>query len=530
MCDNSASHWGPVLPGNMGLEWAGAREERVGTHWADEAAGRLAERGGEVVISTGISPSGPIHIGNMREVVTADAVRRALGDQGIESRLIYIADDFDNLRKVYPFLDPEVYKEQVGRPLSRIPGPAGDGRTYADHFLGPFLDSLQQLGIDAELVRLHQLYESGKMTPAIKLALENRDRIAGIIDGMTGRETPDHWSPFTPICNSCGRLTGARVTGFDCSAETVAYTCKCGDEGEVSMNGGGKLVWRVDWPAKWWVLGVNFEPFGKDHATRGGSYASGERICQEIFGWPPPMPLVYEWIRLGGVGDMSSSKGNVVTISEMLEILPPEVLRYLVIRRAPKKTISFDPGMPLLNLVNDFDDTEAAGTDQRAYQLSALGSVPAVGVPFKHVVTVVQIAGDGGDDAVIEILRRGGYDVGNVKGIRGRAAYARRWLETYAPEAVKFSLQPTLPEAAADLPAEAVTALHQLAGQLEPGLDAERIHQLLYDAAEAAGAQPKTVFRALYLALLGKERGPRAGWFLSTLDTDFLVKRLGELS
>lgn len=502
----------------------------MGKHWADESASRLVEQGGEVVISTGISPSGPIHIGNMREVVTADAVFRALKDQGLKAKFYYIADDFDNLRRVYPFLDPDVYEQHVGRPLSRIPGPADDGRSYADHFLEPFLASLERLGIDTELVRLHQLYESGRMTPMIKLALENRDRVAAIIDQMTGRETPDHWSPFTPICNICGRLTGTRVTGFDPSEETVAYTCRCGDVGEVSMNGGGKLAWRVDWPAKWRVLDVTFEPFGKDHATRGGSYATGERICKEIFGRPAPMPLVYEWIRLGGVGDMSSSKGNVVTISEMLEILPPEVLRYLVIRRAPKKTLSFDPGMPLLNLVNDFDDTEAAGTDERSYQLSVLGGVPPVGVPFKHVVTVVQIAGDRGDEAVIEILRRGGYDVENEEGIRGRAAYARNWLEAYAPEAVKFSLQSTLPESAADLPPEAMAALGLLADRLEPDLGAEQIHQLLYDAAQTAGAQPKVVFRALYLVLLDRERGPRAGWFLSTLDTDFLKKRLREAS
>jgi len=499
-------------------------------HWADEMAGRLKDRGGELVISTGISPSGPIHIGNMREVVTADAVNRALKDLGLDPTFYYIADDFDNLRKVYPFLDPRVYEQYVGQPLSRIPGPGGDGRSYADHFLTPFLESLRRLGIETEVVRLHELYESGRMTPAIKLALEYRDRVATIIDQMTNRESAADWSPFTPICNSCKRLTGTKVTGFDSGAETVDYCCACGDEGQVSMNGGGKLVWRVDWPAKWLVLGVTFEPFGKDHATRGGSYATGERICKEIFGTPPPMPLVYEWIRLGGVGDMSSSKGNVVTISEMLEILPPEVLRYLVIRRAPKKTISFDPSMPVLNLVNDFDDTEAAGTDERSYQLSALGSVPAVGVPFKHVVTVVQIAGERGDDAVLEILERGGYDVGNREGVLGRAAYARRWLETHAPEMVKFSLQDTLPEVARDIEPEAAAALGALAEQLKPGLSAEEIHTMLYDTAEAAGAQPKTVFRALYLALLGKERGPRAGWFLSTLDTDFLVGRLRELA
>jgi lysyl-tRNA synthetase class 1 len=499
-------------------------------HWADEMAGRLEGSGGETVISTGISPSGPIHIGNMREVVTADAVNRALQDRGLPTTFYYIADDFDNLRKVYPFLDPEVYQQYVGQPLSRIPGPADDGKSYADHFLAPFLTSLDRLGIETEVVRLHELYESGRMVPAIKLALENRDKVAQIIDQMTKREPATDWSPFTPICNSCKRLTGTKTVGFDSEAETVDYTCDCGDSGQVSMAGGGKLVWRVDWPAKWMVLGVTFEPFGKDHATRGGSYATGERICREVFGVEPPAPLVYEWIRLGGVGDMSSSKGNVVTISEMLEILPPEVLRYLVIRRAPKKTISFDPGMPLLNLVNDFDDTEAAGTDERSYQLSALGSVPAVGVPFKHVVTVVQIAGERGDEAVIEILERGGYEVSNREGIIGRAAYARRWLETHAPEAVKFSLQDELPEAAREVEPEAAAALGALADQLKPGLSAEDIHTMLYDTAEAAGAQPKTVFRALYLALLGKERGPRAGWFLSTLDTDFLVGRLRELT
>ena len=47
-------------------------------HWADEIAGEILKTPGPHEISTGISPSGEIHIGNLREVITADVVYRAL--------------------------------------------------------------------------------------------------------------------------------------------------------------------------------------------------------------------------------------------------------------------------------------------------------------------------------------------------------------------------------------------------------------------------------------------------------------------
>lgn len=495
-------------------------------HWADEAAEKQLERGGEIVISTGISPSGPIHVGNLREVLTADAVYRALVERGARPRFYYVADSFDSLRRVYPFLGEGEYAEQVGRPLSRIPCPCGGHSSYAEHFLEPFLASLPRLGIAAEPLRLHDLYESGRMLPAIQAALEHRERIAVIIDGLTGRRTPEDWSPFTPLCGHCGRMTGTRVLGFDREAETVAYRCACGGEGEVSMRGGGKLVWRVDWPAKWWILRVTFEPFGKDHATQGGSYATGERICREVFGWEPPQPLVYEWIRLSGGGDMSSSRGNVLSVDEMLEVLPPEVLRYLILSRPPRKTISFDPGLPLLNLVDECDGAEPAKGDERARRLAAVGAAPAPSIPFRHMTTVVQIAGERGDEAVLEVLRRSGYPEDDREGILRRAGLARRWLERFAPEGMRFRLQPQMPEAARAIEPPVAAALALLAERLAPGVDAEAVHQLLYEVAAQAGTEPSSLFRAVYLAFLGQERGPRAGWFLASLDADFRSGRL----
>ncbi|MEA2004083.1 MAG: lysine--tRNA ligase, partial [archaeon] len=238
-------------------------------HWADVIADNVTAK--KHIIATGITPSGEIHIGNMREVVTADAAYRALCDAGIDAELIYIADTLDPLRKVYPFLSDD-YSEHVGKPLSAIPCPCGACANYAEHYLMPFLESLERLDISPTIYRAHELYESGDFVPAIMTALANRDRIAAIIEEVSHRAMPVGWSPFNVVCEDCGRITTTTVSGFDENAGTVDYACECGYSGTVPVKGNGKLTWRVDWASRWRVLGVTIEPFGKDHATRGGSY------------------------------------------------------------------------------------------------------------------------------------------------------------------------------------------------------------------------------------------------------------------
>jgi len=495
-------------------------------HWADEMAERLIAEDRPIVISTGITPSGPIHIGNLREVITADAVFRSLKEKKEDVTFYYVGDTFDPLRRVYPFLD-QSYREHVGKPLSEIPCPCGQHPNYAEHFLDPFLKSLEQLDIGARPVRADQLYKAGKYVETIITSLEKRDQIAEIIDTETGKKTPRDWSPFNPLCDNCGRIDTTTVTGFDAGAETVDYACSCGSDGTVSMAGGGKLVWRVDWPARWKILGVAYEPFGKDHASRGGSYATGKRIAEEVFQIPVPNHVIYEWISLKGRGDMSSSKGNVITIEQMLEVVPPEVLRYFILRRPPRKSIAFDPGLPMLNLINEYDDVDQTNRDKRSYQLSIIRQKEPVGVAYKHLVSVVQIAG-GDQEAVFKILKRSGYEPENRQGIIDRANYARRWLRQYAPEDVKFELQQQLPARVAELSDIQKKALAALADELKDGMSGEDIHQLFYRLSQSLGAEPQEIFKAIYIALLGKERGPRAGWFIAALDHDFVSGRFRE--
>ena len=293
------------------------------------------------------------------------------------------------------------------------------------------------------------------------------------------------------------------------------------------MAGGGKLTWRVDWPARWKIFGVTVEPFGKDHASKGGSYDTGVRIARQVYGSEAPYPVPYEWLSLAGKGDMSSSKGNVLSIHAMLEVVPPEVLRYLILRTPPQRSIKIDPGLPLLQLIDEYDDVEAQNRDSRALELSVISGINPVRVPFRHMVTVVQMAqGDG--DKLVEAVQRGGYRVENLEGLRQRAAYAQRWLETFAPEELRFRVQVQLPTEVAELTPEQKQALQLIGERLRAEMSGEEIHQLIYTIKEELGTKPDLVFKAIYLALLGKTQGPRAGWFLSTLDTSFLKQRFAE--
>lgn len=490
-------------------------------HWADVVAEKLADRGPQT-IATGITPSGPVHIGNMREVMTADAVYRALKDRGVEARLIYVADTFDRLRRLYPFL-PESFTEHIGKPLSEIPCPTGCCGSYADHFLNPFLESMKELGIVPEVFRADVMYKQGKFVEPIKTALSRRDDIARILKEVSGRDVSPEWSPFQVICNACGRTNTSKVVGFSLENETVDYECECGSTGTASMRGGGKLVWRVDWPARWPIFKVTMEPFGKDHATAGGSYDTGKRISEEIYNYPAPFPVVYEWIHLKGVGAMHSSTGIAITIRQMLDVVPPEVLRYLIIRNKPEKHIEFEPGLPLLNLVDEYDQRKG---DARALELSSIDKSQTFAIPYRHLVTAVQIA-RGDRDLLMKALERSGYDTSNRDQILGRTRNVEHWLERYAPDFVKFQLREELPAAVNNLTPEEKKGLGLLADRIGD-LAADQIHDEVYAVAKEVGLDSKKFFQAIYIAFLGDRQGPKVGWFLASIDRDFVKTRLKE--
>jgi lysyl-tRNA synthetase class 1 len=72
-------------------------------HWADVAADRIIREKGDreqYVCASGITPSGTVHIGNFREIISTELVVRSLRERGKKVRFIYSWDDFDVFRKV----------------------------------------------------------------------------------------------------------------------------------------------------------------------------------------------------------------------------------------------------------------------------------------------------------------------------------------------------------------------------------------------------------------------------------------------
>ena len=516
-------------------------------HWAEVIARRLAERGERQVIATGITPSGPIHVGNMREVLTGDAIHRSLRELEVECELIFVGDTFDPLRKVYPFLDAS-YVEHVGRPLSAIPCPCGHHESYAAHFLAPFLEVLERLGIQARVVKAHELYASGAYGQGAARVLELAPDIAEVLGRVSGRELDPDWIPYNPLCSACGRISGVEVTGSE--NDLVAYRCQCGHGGLADpTKGEGKLPWRVDWPTRWHFLGVTMEPFGKDHAAAGGSYDTGTELVRRLYHREPPEPLIYEWIQLksgGKTTPMSSSTGVTVAATDMLAITPPEVLRWLIMRVQPQRHIDFDPGLPLLDLVDDYDRAEAdyfahreAMEDNRAraYELSQPHLMPAeppLPLPFRHLVTLSQSKPDfetiEAALANTEHFEAEALTDQQRRRLEARVACVKEWLATYAPEGVKFTIQEEPPELNLELSVEAKNGLKFLVEALgsigDDDWEPQNLHNAFYQAGEQAGMKANKLFTVVYQALLDKNRGPRLGFFLATLERDWVIERL----
>ena len=474
--------------------------------WAHRVADSLGA--GPHVVVSGISVSGNIHAGNLREVLVAEAVANALRQRGEEVRFIFHADTIDPLRKIAPGV-PESYEEYIGHSLSHIPDPEGCHVSYAEHFLVPFEEALREMEMDIEVLRSHELYERGVYTGVTSEAIENTDELREILQDVTNRKMPEHWSPYLPRAAS-GKLTGMRVLEHLPEQTSVVFADEDGWQDSADYSRGeGKLGWRVELAARWKALGVTFEPFGKDHTSRGGSTDTADRMSREVFHYPVPGRYEYEWIGLKGRGDMSSSRGIVLLPEDLLRIMPPGAVRRIILGRDPARRFDIDleGGFPR------FMDEYRAETGQPY-------------VPFTHLVTVAQTVGVD-TDAAAQMLRRGGYEEAIGRGLANDLYYARNWAAEWAPESMRVGLlDPAESEqAAAALDDEQREYLREVSARLQAEMDAEAIQDVLYSTAIERGLKPKKAFAAVYRVLLGKTSGPKAGPFIAGLGPDQVSER-----
>ena len=507
--------------------------------WFEEIASKVD---GPQLVNDSKTPSGRVHVGALRGVLIHYAAFWAVRARGCEARYRFGIDDYDPMDEL-PADDTVDFREHLGRPLCNVPAPPGsDAPNLAEHFAGEFLAVFDHLGIPADFYRTSRLYGDGHVNEEIHAVLSHPEVIREIYLKVSGSQKPDHWYPFQVVCESCGRIGTTVVTGYDgaqvtydCRPELVTWARGCGHHGKMSpFDGGGKLPWKLEWAAKWHHFGVTIEGAGKDHCTKGGSRDVASAVLRRLFRREPPVNVPYEFFLVEGA-KMSSSRGVGASAKEISDLLPPRVLKFLMLSRRPNQQVNFSPEkQTITNLFNQFDRTrqQALGGDADALTLLELcGDAPPVQCPldFGLVTTFLQIPRADLDE---EAAKRKGAPLGDAEraDLAERIDAARYWLESYASEDDRITVHDALPPGVAELTDAEKGFLHVLADVLEATEWAEQpLQAATYDAARRTPIPQPTAFRAFYQALLGRDAGPRAGPLLSVLEPDFVLGRLREV-
>jgi len=499
-------------------------------HWADKIANEIISSGNHQPywVDDMKTPSGRVHVGALRGVLIHDLVYKALLDKGVEAHYTYVFNDMDTMDSLPNYLDKAVYEKYMGTPLYKIPAPDPKFENFAMQYAQDFIEIFNKLGATPEIVWSHNLYESGKMNEAITTALNHAEEIRAIYLRVAKQQKPGNWYPFQVICPKCGKMGCTNTDDWD--GETVHFTCEpslvewahgCGYEGRVSpFNGTGKLMWKIDWPAHWATLGITIEGAGKDHSSDGGSRDIAGEVLKEVFKYPEPYDIPYEWFLIGG-HKMSSSRGVGTSAREFSEIMPYSLGRFLFVRTKFNRQMNFDPsGMTIPDLFDEYDRMakqywQGEKTDYaRIFELSHSGEMPSEHfvMRFHDVARIIQ-------DPKVDIIKASEEVKGSVLTdyektiLEERIRFAKLWLADYAPSDAVFKVVES--NAPVELTDNQKVYMREVATMLEvDGLEPESFQQELYQKTKSMGIAPKDAFNAIYQVMLGKTHGPKAAWLL----------------
>ncbi len=521
-------------------------------HWADKIADEIIASGKykPYWIDDMKTPSGYAHIGSVLGPVIHSCIYRALKDRGEDGTLTFVINDFDTADE-FPQNFKEQLKEHAGKVLKMIPSPEPNFDNLADLLAQDLKDSLAYLGFEARYLSSWELYHQGKFDEVIKTALDNSEKIQDIYKKISGSEKKQSgWLPFQVICENCGKLGTTRVFAWDgekvsykCELELVTWAEGCGHTGKVSPFGGtGKLPWKVDWPAHWKVIGITIEGAGKDHASAGGSYDIAMALCRDVFNYPEPFRLPYEFILIGGK-KMSSSKGLGLKAHDLVNILPAELARFLFVSMDIKKQRNFDPvgTMAIPDLFDEYDQAWEAydknGEEKlaRTYVLSQISAVPAKEKGFfaPRFRDIANHLSQGlTDKEVLDKLtemKGGKIDESELGVVEERLKYTKIWLENYAPDEYKFEMTEEVPEETKKLSEEQKKYLQAIPSVFKDGSTAESLQIDLYELSKEMRIKAKDAFAAIYTAFIGKTHGPRAGMLLTKFGKEKVNDRINSI-
>ena len=525
--------------------------------WAETVARQTIERFPDEKVYTcaaGISPSGKVHFGNFRDLMTTFAVAYEIKKMGYVSRVVFSWDEFDRFRKV-PQGVPKSFEDHIGKPLVEVPDPEGKVASYAKHFEDELQTATKAMGIPVEYVHQAEKYRNGDYITGIRVALQKREAIAKILisfmseKGKAARNLneAEYIKDYYPI-RVYSRFTGKDNTiilDYD-GDTTITYQCidtKKEETIDLANVHVAKLSWKIDWPMRWQYEKVRFEPGGTDHASPGSSFIVSSKIAEVVYGYESPSFVEYGFVGMQGQGSkMSGSKGNAVTPLQLLDIYQPSLLKWIYLRKNPRQTFSLAFNTELYRQYDEFDRTVVANNrdeldivqeKQLAMSFDATDdSDDARPFPFRQAVALGQMV-QWDADKVKEVL----YSLDkqyDVKSIEQRLPYARNWLETYNPDEMIILRDEKNDAYIRTLSQETKAHITTLRERLEEGItDIKELETLVYAIPKDENLSQKenaplqrAFFKDVYNLLIGKDTGPRLSTFLWAVDRNTVLRLL----
>lgn len=554
-------------------DWVTRAADDAIRHAQQTHGGDLGDR--VITCASGASPSGPIHLGNLREFITPHFVAEEIRRRGITVRHLHSWDDFDRFRKVPAGVDPS-WSDHIGRPLSAVPDPWECHESWAEHYKAPLRAALAEMGVEMEEISQTERYRAGAYTEQVLHAIRHRHVVeevlakhrtkkaepvaeseqeaAALADSVADEDDEPTTGgdlarfPYKPYCRQCGRDTVV-VTAYDDETTDLSYTCSsCGNTfvTNVATQHEGKLVWKVDWPMRWAFEGVDFEPGGLDHSTPGSSYTVGKELVKRVFDFRAPSYVAYAFVGFAGVQKMSSSAGAVPTAADALKVLEAPVLRWLYVRRQPKQAFNVDFGAEVVRLYDEWDALTRKAADpgrrdaqvlafERASSTSAAGRLPTpeVVVPFRLLSSVADVTA-GSAELISRIVGDVGHVHASVAELEPRLSKAMTWISEFVPAQDRTTVRETPDtDRLGALGEDEELWLRQLLDRMPDHLELEEITTLIYGVpklgrglglddppTDQVKQDQKDFFRLLYNLLVDADRGPRLPTLFLALGAD----------
>ncbi len=516
--------------------------------WADREAKRLKTRNLPLEWADDMkTPSGRIHVGSLRGVIVHDMIYKALKQVGVKVKFSYIFNDMDPMDGMPTYLDKNKWGKYMGVPLYKIPSPEPGFKSFADYFAQEFISVFNSINCHPQIIWSSELHRSGKMNEVIRLVLDKADIVRDIYKKVVRKERAPNWFPYNPICEKCGKISTTNVYKWDgkyvyyrCEPKMVEWAQGCGYEGQVEpINENGKLVWKLDWPAHWKVIGVTIESSGKDHMSSGGSYDMGIHFCKDVLGTIAPDALGgYEWFTIGGK-KMSSSKGIGSSAKDVSQILPPDLLRFLLVRTPIKTHLDFDPnGDTIPNLFDDYDrclnayflklekkvpekkDGEVIMDFARIIELSEVNPLPKKRLYLPRFRTVANLLKTKNNNLTtfFETQKKDNLTVEEEKILKERVVFAKIYLDKYEEDKTQISIKQFMPNE------KQKEFLKTLSFNLKKQIDEPQ--QIVFQSIKQINIQPKEAFSVFYNTLSGKSFGPKAGDMIKQLGVEKVIELL----